>query len=156
DHGVADHDTVGRGAADTGSAAAGHHPFIARDGDNDDPESNRFGEPAEEVEVGNVDGEGIDKGVVGHLIVVDREEVAANNPHHATEYSQQREHDNSCNKAGSHEVKVRVYGHGAEGIDLFGDFHCAKFGTHRCADPACHHKGGEDRAQFDHHGFGDH
>lgn len=150
---IADDDAVCCRPSDPCRASFCDHTSIAGDGNDDDAEDKAFGDAAKKVEICDVEGEGVEEALGAHIVVVDRDDIAADHPHGAAENGEQGEHEGPCDETGGDQVPQRVDRHGAEGVDLFCDPHGAKFGAHGSADPTRHHEGCQDGAKLDHHCF---
>jgi len=128
---------------------------VAGDDDDDDAKEEAFDYSNDEV--GKI-GEDVD--VVVPISGGDAEDVGANevggeDPEGGGLSGEKGKGDDHGKKAWGDEVVDGVDGHGAEGVDLFADFHGADFCGHGGADAAREHHGGDDGAELTKHGDGD-
>lgn len=145
----------GGASPDANRSVCSFQPLIAGDDDNED---------AEEESLGEGDG-GIGEVDVGFHVVdpvggFDSEDADADDPggEHAEcgrFGDEERDGDEHREEARGDEIVDGVDRHGAEGIDLLGDFHRSDFGSHRGANAAREHEAGDGGAELAKHGDGD-
>lgn len=140
--------SLGGGAADALGTALAVHPLEAADESDDGAEDDRLDEADNDI---------VGIGVFVHVRevvgAIDTHQVDADEPtgedadENGLRGEQWGSHDGS-EEARDNQVIHRMRGESAEGIDLFGDFHGAEFGSNGGTDAGGKHQGGEDWAEF--------